>query len=380
MRSTSLITSIRGNASTTVFVENDLGKAWYVSASGEVVTLGAAGIKDVQLGHHHGAVLYQNGQVATWGKNEDGQCGNGARETVSNFAVTSLSNIVAVACGANFTVALSSDGVLWSAGSNTFGQFGNGTFTLTSPRSKQGSAVFAPTEVPGAVGVIAGSNHVFVTLSDGSVLFAGSNAQHAAGLTRKELSTSGFIAQQFMPCGVSNVEMHTAHNRSLAVSKDGSVLHAGDCRDAPGMTISPEMHFHHNDRWTVAEGLTVSQICVDQNSDVIALDMNGNVLVASRSQRKYGMPKFNNYHLYPLGVTAEQVATTTAASFIKKDDVWYSSSAKFASLALSRGDGTSELQGYERMAHPEDWGLANQMSALGLTWSNSVLALEALAS
>ena len=380
MRSTSLISSIRGNANTTVLIENGLGRAWRVSTGGEVTSLGSSGISDVQLGYNHGAVLYQDGRVATWGTNDDGQCGNGKFETDSGFAVTNLSNIVSVSCGTHFTVALDTDGVLWCAGSNTFGQFGNGTTTATAPRSKQGNAVFAPTEVPGAVKVTAGSHHVFVTLDDGAVLFAGSNAQHAAGLTRKELSTSGFVAHRFMLCGVNDVEMHTAHNRSLAVSKDGSVLHAGDCRDAPGITIPQDMHFHHNDSWTVAEGLTVSQICMDQSSDVIALDTNGNVLVSGRSQRKFGKPTYNNYHLCQLGVTAEQVALTSAGSFIKKDGVWYSSAAKDVKLALSCRDETSELLGYGRMAHPEDWGLANQMSALGLTWSDAVLALEALAS
>lgn len=381
MRSTSLISSIRGNANTTVLIENELGRAWRVSSSGEVISLGASGIRDVQLGHHHGAVLYHDGRVATWGKNEDGQCGTGKFETDSGFAITTLSNIVAISCGAYFTVALDADGVLWCAGSNTFGQFGNGTTTATMPRSTQGNAAFAPTEVPGAIKVLAGSHHVFVTLDDGSVLFAGSNAQHTAGLTRKELATSGFVAQRFMPCGVSDVEMHTSHNRSLAVSKDGSVLHAGDCRDAPGININPDMHFHHNDRWTVAEGLAVSQVCIDQGSEVIALDMDGNVLVAARSQHKYGKPFYNNYHLYPMGVTAEQVATTATGSFVKKDGVWYSAAVSIdTALTLSRRDEKSELQGYGRMAHPEDWALANQMSALGLTWSDSVLALEALAS
>lgn len=84
--------------------------------------------------------------VATWGSNQHGQLGDGltgAEELYSDVpvAVKGLSEVVAVAQGADFKLALRSDGTVWAWGSDSRGQLGNGE------GGREGEASAAPVEV-----------------------------------------------------------------------------------------------------------------------------------------------------------------------------------------------------------------------------------------
>jgi len=87
--------------------------------------------KAVACGYEHGAALRGDGSLWTWGADHSGQLGLG--DTTARAAPTQVTgcsggdvNWVAVACGHDYTLALKSDGSLWSWGDNTYGQLGNG--------------------------------------------------------------------------------------------------------------------------------------------------------------------------------------------------------------------------------------------------------------
>ena len=84
--------------------------------------------------------------VATWGSNQHGQLGDGlsgAEELYSDVpvAVQGLSEVVAVAQGADFKLALRGDGTVWAWGSDSRGQLGNGA------GGREGEASATPVEV-----------------------------------------------------------------------------------------------------------------------------------------------------------------------------------------------------------------------------------------
>jgi len=84
----------------------------------------------VAAGNDHGAALTSAGQVWTWGNNSNGQLGNGTTTpSIIPIQVSSLSGITAIAAGNAGTVARRLDNTIWSWGSNLYGQLGDGTTT-----------------------------------------------------------------------------------------------------------------------------------------------------------------------------------------------------------------------------------------------------------
>jgi hypothetical protein len=85
---------------------------------------GITSVATVDGGDQHSVALKTDGTVWTWGSNLWGQVG-----TTSNTApaqVPGLSGVAAIAAGAYHTVALKNDGTVWAWGSNSYGQLGTG--------------------------------------------------------------------------------------------------------------------------------------------------------------------------------------------------------------------------------------------------------------
>lgn len=384
MRSNASITAIRGNAGATAFIEGAAGSVWLVSADGDVRHLATSGVRDVQMGYYHGAVLYNDGTVATflsharsYERTGDNWClGIGeVKPPVAELRLTDLRNIVAVQCGLDFTVALDADGVLWFAGSNQEGQFGLGTSGRSARNNNHGTNRFVPGTLTGVAGIAVGASFTFATLVDGSVHFAGRDVCHASGIGQNGVPQY----ENFTPTGLNNVQLHTSHRRSVAIGLDGTVWHAGDARTAPG---SPRGHFAPAHKWERVENVHIDQIVVQGDYDVIMIDHDGKVLVSggvSDGCAKLGREFATPFSLSPNGETAEQVAMTASATFLRQNGEWVSSTLKNPNLCLSMRDVTSWKPGYAPMAHPADWQIATQMLNLGMTWSEAHQAAQALA-
>ena len=120
-------------------------------------------------GSRHNLAVLENGSVWSWGKNDYGRLGHGGRtDQLTPGAVTSLSDIVAVAGGLRHSVALKSNGSLLSWGADEL----EPGFTLV------------PRAVPGLSNVIAiaaGRAHSLALCADGSVWAWGQNEQGQLG-------------------------------------------------------------------------------------------------------------------------------------------------------------------------------------------------------
>jgi alpha-tubulin suppressor-like RCC1 family protein len=87
--------------------------------------------KQVSSGAFYTAATKTDGTLWTWGTNTYGQLGNGTIVYYSSpIQVGSLTNWKQVACGGNFIAAIKTDGTLWTWGINTAGQLGNGTVNI----------------------------------------------------------------------------------------------------------------------------------------------------------------------------------------------------------------------------------------------------------
>lgn len=95
-----------------------------------------------------------NGFVWAWGNNEYGQLGavTAQLDNPIPVQVSNLQNIIAIAAGDYHSLALGSDGRVWSWGRNNKGQLGDG-----SPNSK--STPIQLPELNNIVGIAAGDLH-----------------------------------------------------------------------------------------------------------------------------------------------------------------------------------------------------------------------------
>ena len=95
---------------------------------------GLSGMTAIAAGNNFTVALKNDGTVWAWGSNSNGQLGN-ATTTDSHIPVlvsgtSGLSNVIGVAAGYNHTVALMniSGGTVWAWGGNSNGQLGNGNY------------------------------------------------------------------------------------------------------------------------------------------------------------------------------------------------------------------------------------------------------------
>jgi hypothetical protein len=114
--------------------------------------VGLSGVIAVAAGAEHSVALRWDGTVWAWGSNANGQLGTGSGAH-SPVRVRGQQGFVAIAAGRRHTVALKKNGQVWAWGRNADGQLGDGT---TTDRS-------APVQVGGldsVVAIAAGDAHL----------------------------------------------------------------------------------------------------------------------------------------------------------------------------------------------------------------------------
>lgn len=141
----------------------------------ETAAAQVAGISDVvslAYGAGHWVAATSEGSVWTWGSNEAGQLGDGTTDYRSSPAqVAGIADVIQVAAGSSYSLALKSAGTVWAWGSNALGCLGDGTTTNRT----------APVEVSGLTGATTisacGSGlHCLALDSYGTVWAWGSNS------------------------------------------------------------------------------------------------------------------------------------------------------------------------------------------------------------
>jgi alpha-tubulin suppressor-like RCC1 family protein len=149
----------------------------------------------VSAGDSHAIALKSDGTVWVWGRNSEGQLGNGT--TGGNWLLPQqsplISGIAQISAGSAHNIAFRNDGKFWAWGSNASGQFGNGTIETAGCRCvsiPQLNSVFTD-----LVEIEALSSGTFARLSDGSVWAWGANLAGEVG--NGTISDTGCQCQRF---------------------------------------------------------------------------------------------------------------------------------------------------------------------------------------
>jgi alpha-tubulin suppressor-like RCC1 family protein len=152
---------------------------------------GLSGVASFATGAYHTCAVVADATLQCWGKNDNGQLGNGTRtSSPTPIPVDGLSNVAVVSGGGDHTCAVLTDRTVRCWGENEFGQLGNGT-TLPS---------MTPDTVVGltdAVAIAAGWRHVCALVGDGSLRCWGENDYGELG--------NGTTASSSTPVGVEGI-------------------------------------------------------------------------------------------------------------------------------------------------------------------------------
>ncbi|MDT8334080.1 MAG: hypothetical protein RQ753_00120, partial [Desulfurivibrionaceae bacterium] len=147
-----------------------------------------AATPQIASGYYHNVVLDVNGTVWTWGGNGFGQLCDSNRPSpdATPKPIPGLTDVVTIAAGPEYTLAVKSDGTVWSCGANGFGQLGRGYLSdyerdigmVVDPDNPANSFNLDAdgTTGLGVVSIAAGSKHALAVRDDGTVWGWGANA------------------------------------------------------------------------------------------------------------------------------------------------------------------------------------------------------------
>lgn len=193
--------------------------------AGKTVVQMAAGVT-------HSLALTSDGTVVAWGRNVNGELGDGTNVTsrvpvlVDRSGVLAGKTVVQVAAGANHSLVLTSDGILATWGKNANGELGNGT-TVTSrvPVLVNRSGVLAGKTV---TQIAAGAFHNLVLTGDGIVSSWGANS--GGGLGNNSTTNSRvpvLVNRTGVLSGKTVTQISAGAYHSLALRNDGLAVSWG---------------------------------------------------------------------------------------------------------------------------------------------------------
>jgi alpha-tubulin suppressor-like RCC1 family protein len=172
----------------------------------------------------HSLAVTSDGSVLAWGVNYYGQLGDGSTAASSTPVAVDLpagTRVTAVAAGAGYSLAVTSDGSVLAWGYNADGELGDGSTVDSSTPV----AVHLPAGTR-VTAVAADRGQSLAVTSDGSVLAWGSNVNGDLG-DGSPVDSSTPVAVH-LPAGVRVTAVAAGNAFSLAVTSDGSVLAWGN--------------------------------------------------------------------------------------------------------------------------------------------------------
>lgn len=275
----------------------------------------------ISAGSNFAVAVTTSGKVFAWGSNSVGQLGNDTNvaSSATPVRVAGLGPeydevVIQVATTQQSAVALTSDGFLWSWGSNTNGVLGNGTMRIAAS-SYTSSPVWAllPTTATGkAISVSCGENPFCAVFTDAQEVFTwGTNSNGQLGFSSGSIQFVALpapINTTLLTGGVKIQSIATGGRHMLALTNQGRVLAWGTGTDYQLGTNSTASSF-----WPVYANFSqkVSKISAGE----------GHSLVITESSAIYGWGLCQNFQLGS-AMTGNTIVQATPIPFADQGYLW----------------------------------------------------------
>ena len=193
---------------------------------------GGTKVTGIAAGFAHNLAVTSTGAVYAWGKNFNGELGDGST-TDSDVPVTvnlpAGTKVTAVAAGAEHSLALTSTGAVFAWGWNIYGQLGNGStgssdvpVNVSLPAGTKVTAVAAGGFLYGVGEATVGPGHSLAVTSTGAVYAWGYNTDGELG--DGGTTNSDVPVKVKLPVGTKVTAVAAGELHSLAVTSTGTVL------------------------------------------------------------------------------------------------------------------------------------------------------------
>jgi uncharacterized repeat protein (TIGR02543 family) len=162
-------------------------------------------ITQVSLSRSHSSAITSNGRLYTWGRNSSGQLGDGTRTTrnipteiTERFNLKTGEKITQVSLGENYSSALTSNGRIFTWGRNSNGQLGDGTISQRT----------TPTEITASFNLSVGETITQISLG----AFHSSALTSNGRLFTWGLNSNGQLGDGTMPSRTTPTEITVRFN------------------------------------------------------------------------------------------------------------------------------------------------------------------------
>ena len=137
-------------------------------------------ITQIAAGENHNVALDSNGNVWTWGRNNNYQIGNTRANQYTPYKVSNLPKVIKIAAGNNNTMVITESNELYAWGLNAYGDLGLGTYTnKVLPKKIKG--------IHDIIDISGGKSHYIALNRAGEVFATGSNLYGQLGIGDNEI-------------------------------------------------------------------------------------------------------------------------------------------------------------------------------------------------
>ena len=275
----------------------------------------------ISAGYTYSLAIGSDGNIYSWGNNSVGQLGNGTQDNSFTPRKVSLPTwfpkFTQVSAGNSHSLALDSDGNLYSWGVNYFGQLGNGNNNAGQLTPSKGSM---PADGTKFTQISAGSYHSLALGTDGNVYSWGYNDKGQLGRTPTSSTPANTPSKVNLPAGVSRfTQVIAGGDHSLALGSDGNLYSWGDNTNGQLGRVTSGTQDGTPGKVAMPTGVTITQASAPGmylGDFSLALGSDGNLYSwGDNSSRQLGRNTSGKFDSNPGMVAFPESPTPTGVKF-----------------------------------------------------------------
>ncbi len=245
-----------------------LGDGTVTDSWTSVLVSGLSTVSSIGIGYSHGCAVRTTGDVLCWGRNDQGQIGDGTTTQRNTPVPVTLSNVSEVALGTLHTCARTASGSVFCWGDDSAGQLGDDATLLDQTLPVQVSGIGS------AVEIVAGEMHSCARLATGEVRCWGQGGSGRLG--------NGSTVDAPVPVVVSGgvtdfVDLHAGSRHTCGVRATGAVMcwgADGTGQLGDGVTLmdrpTPTAVMGVSDAVRIGPGPSANHVCVVRTNGSLA--------------------------------------------------------------------------------------------------------------